>query len=143
MHTKKHFMARHPYADLKAGYITLMSVLLVGAVGGAIAVSLLLLGLGSSRTSFALERSYQAKALADTCAEEALEQIRGNTSFVGGGNLTLGAGTCSYTVASQGVENRTIVTSGTVGTIIRKVEILIDTINPQIRVTSWQEVSDF
>jgi len=30
-----------------------------------------------------------------------------------------------------------------VGTIIRKVKVTIDAINPQINVTSWQEVADF
>lgn len=125
------------------GYVTLLSVLILGAIGTAIAVSLLLLGVSSSRTSFALEQSNQAKALVNTCAEEALQQIRDSTPFTGTGNLTLGQGTCSYTVTSQGGHNRTITSSGTVGTILRKVKILIDTINPSINVTSWQEVADF
>ena len=45
------------------GFITLVSVLVVGAVGVAIALSLILIGLGSSRTSIAVEQSNQAKAL--------------------------------------------------------------------------------
>jgi len=125
------------------GYITLISVLVVGAVGVAVATSLILLGLGSSRTSFAIEQSNQAKSLANACAEEALEQIRDLTSFTGSGNLVLGQGSCTYTVTSQGVQNRTITASGTVGTIIRKVKIIINQINPTIQIVSWQEVSDF
>ena len=124
------------------GFITLISVLVVGAVGIAIALSLLLLGVGNSRTSFAVEQSNQAKALANACAEEALQQIRDSTSFTGTASLTLGQGTCTYTVTSQGGSNRTITASGTVGTIIRKVKIIISGINPQITVTSWQEVAD-
>ena len=124
------------------GYITLISVLIVGAVGIAITTSLILLGLGSSRTSFAVEQSNQAKALANACAEEALQQIRDSTPFTGSGNLTLGQGVCSYTVTSQGGQNRTITASGTVGTIMRKVKIIIDKINPTIQVVSWQEVAD-
>ena len=125
------------------GYITLVSVLVVGAVGVAIATSLILLGLGSSRTSFAIEQSNQAKGIANACAEEALQQIRDSTPFTGSGNLTLGQGTCAYTVTSQGGQNRTITSSGTVGSIMRKVKIIIDTINPTIQVVSWQEVADF
>ena len=125
------------------GYIALITVLVTGAVGVAIAVSLLLLGLASSRTSFALEQSNQAKALANACSEEALQQIRDSTSFTGTGTLSLGLGTCSYTVTSQGGQNRTATSTGTVGTILRKVKIIIDTINPSINVTSWQEVADF
>jgi len=125
------------------GYITLVSVLVVSAVGVAIAVSLILLGLGSSRTSFANEQSNQAKGLANSCVEEALQQIRDSTPFTGAGNLTLGQGTCTYIVTSQGGQNRTIISSGTVGTIIRKVKIIIDKINPTIQVVSWQQVADF
>ncbi len=112
---------------------------MVGAVGTAIALSLILLGNGSSRTSFALQQSAQAKGLANACAEEALEQIRGSTSFTGSGNLTLGQGTCSYTVTNTGGTNRTVTASGTVGTIIRKVSISITAIDPLIVVSSWQE----
>lgn len=125
------------------GYITLISVLVVGAVGVAITLSIILLGLGSSRTSFAVEQSNQARALANACAEEALQQIRSLTPFTGSGNLTLGQGTCAYTVTSQGAENRTITASGTVGTITRKVKIIISNINPVVTVTTWQEVADF
>ena len=124
------------------GYITLVSVLVVGAVGIAIALSLILLGVGSSRTSFAVEQSNQAKALANACAEEALQQIKDSNPFTGSGNLTLGQGACSYTVTSQGGGNRTIVASGTVSAIIRKTKIIINQVNPTIQVVSWQEVAD-
>lgn len=125
------------------GYIALITVLVTGAVGVAISASLLLLGLGSSRTSFALEQSNQTKALANACSEEALQQIRDSTPFTGTGSLTMGQGTCTYTVTSQGGQNRTITATGTVDTIVRKVKVIIDKINPSINVTSWQEVADF
>ena len=124
------------------GYITLISILTAGAVGVAIATSLLLLGIGSSRISFADEQSNQARALANVCAEEALQQIRDLSSFTGSNSLTLGLGTCSYTVASQGGQNRTIAASGTVGTIVRKISITINNISPLIILTSWQEVAN-
>ena len=129
------------YSSRQNGYITLLSILVVGAVGVAITTSVLLLGLGSSRTSFANEQSNQAKALANACAEEALQQIRDSTPFTGSGSITLGQGTCTYVVTSQGGQNRTITTSGTVGTIVRKITIIISKISPTITVTSWQEVS--
>jgi hypothetical protein len=104
---------------------------------------LILLGLGASRTSFAYEQSNQAKGLANVCAEEAMQQIRDSTPFVGGDTLILGAGTCNYTVTSQGSQNRTITALGSVGTIVRKVRIIINRINPTIQVVSWQEIADF
>lgn len=124
------------------GYIVLITVLVIGAIGVAIAVSVIWLGLGGSKSSFALEQSNQAKALANACAEEALQQIRDSIPFTGTGNLTLGQGTCTYTVINDGAQNRTITASGAVGTVVRKVKITIDKINPNINITSWQEVAD-
>lgn len=125
-----------------SGFVTLLAVLIVSVVTIAIAVSLLLIGVSSSRTGFSLAQSYQTKALADACAEEALQQIRDSTSFTGSGSLTLGQGTCNYTVTSQGGANRTITATGTVSATVRKVRIVIDQINPTINPTSWQEVAD-
>jgi hypothetical protein len=127
----------------RSGYITLISVLVVGAVGISITTSLLLLGLGSSRSSFAIQQSYQAHALANACIEEALQQIEDLTSFSGTGNLSLGQGLCTYTVTSTGGQSRTITAVGTVDTITRKSRVTIDKIKPQINVVSWQEVADF
>jgi len=125
------------------GYITLLSTLFLVAIGGVVAGSLILLGLGFSKTSFSLDQSNQAKALANACAEEALEKIQESTPFSGSATLNLGNGSCSYTVTKLSGQNRTIVSSGTVSTIIRKISISIDKITPNINITSWQEVADF
>lgn len=129
--------------NLQAGYITLLSTLFLVAIGGVVAGSLILLGLGFSRTSFALDQSNQVKALANACAEEALQKIQESTPFSGTSSITLGNGSCSYTVTKLTGQNRTIIASGTIGTIIRKINISIDKINPNINITSWQEVADF
>lgn len=143
MKTHMKLLSAHNLSKTNKGFITLLSILVVAAVGVAIVLSLILLGLGSSRTSFALQQSDQARALAGACSEEALQQIRDFLPYSGIGNLSSSAGTCSYTVAKGTGQNRTITASGTVGTIVRKVEIVINTINPQIVITSWQEVNDF
>ena len=88
------------YTQKRGGYVVLLGVLIVGAIGISVTLSLLLLGLGSSRTSFASEQSFQAKALASACAEEGLQQIRDTMSYTGTGGLTLGQGSCTYVVSS-------------------------------------------
>lgn len=126
-----------------SGFIALVAVLVLGAVGVSVGISLILLGLGSSRTAFALEQSNQAKALANACAEEALQKIMESTSFSGSSTISLGNGSCTYTVSVTG-QSRLITTSSTVGTIIRKVKIRL-TIHPQtlkFNIASWQEVAD-
>lgn len=125
------------------GYLILMSVMIVGAITLAIVVSMLLSGLGISNTSFAYQQNAQARALADACVNEALQQIRDNTAFSGSNNLSLGQGNCTYTVINTGGENRTIQASSTVGVIIRKTQATITQINPTITIASWQELSNF
>lgn len=130
------------------GFITLMATLLVLAVGLSVSVSLLMLGLGSSRTSFVIVQSYQATALANACAEESLQKIYDSmavtpppppTVFTGTGSLTIGQGSCSYTVTDTGGGTMNIITSGTVGTVIRKNQIILSSVSP-LTVSSWQEI---
>lgn len=122
-----------------SGYITLVSVLVVGVISVAITVSILLLGVGSSQTSFVDERSNQAKGVVNACIEEALQQIHDSLSFTGSGTLTLGQGTCGYSVINEGGSNRTIISSSTVDTVVRKVTVQINQLNPTIQISSWQE----
>lgn len=104
---------------------------------------MILLGLGSSRNSFSLEESNQAKALANACAEEALQEIQDLLVYEGSDTISLGQGSCSYTVTRLASQNRDIEASGTVGDVVRKIEISIDQIRPEINIVSWQEVADF
>jgi hypothetical protein len=118
-------------------------MLIVGAVGVVIAVALLAAGITASKTSFVWEQSNQAKGLALACAEEAMQIIRDQSSFEGSNNLTLGKGSCSYTVVRPGGEIREVTATGAVGTIIRKIEINATRTGAQTFINSWQEVADF
>ena len=136
--------ARH-CDNLKAsrGYVLLLSMLMVAAIGSTIAVGLLLLGLGSSRTSFAYQQSIEARALANACGEEALQQIHDAVDFSGQGALSIGAGSCQYSVLNTGGEQRTVTATGVVGSGVRKVQVTVGAVAPEIVLTSWQEVADF
>ncbi len=130
-----------PVYDNK-GYAILLGVLIIGAVGLSVAFSVVLLSTDAHRTSFNLIQSNQAKALTNACAEKALDVIRDNDAYAGTGGLTLGQGSCLYTVTGTS-PNKTIQATGIVDTTTRKVKITTDQINPQINISSWQEVSDF
>lgn len=139
----KHSMVQQACVKNKNGFITLISVLIIGAIGATAAVSLINIGISSSQTVSALERANQAKSIANACAEEALQQIRDSTVFSGSGSLSLSKGTCSYEVINNGGQNRQIDVSASVGAAIRSIEINVDQINPQINIVSWQELADF
>ncbi len=139
---KKHFMEAPQYAN-HTGYIALMTVLAAGLVAASITVSLLLLGVSQTKTAIISDQSERAKSLANACAEEALQQIRDQTSYTGADTLTFGADSCTYTIADLGGENRQISAAGNVSTTVRKVSITISAISPLITISSWQEVADF
>lgn len=126
------------------GYVALVSVLIVGIVALSITTSVILLGLGSSRTGFVLEQTEQARGLATACAERALDKLRKDLNYTGNETITLGQGSCQIRpVLGSGNTNRTIETTGTVGTIVKKVKVIIAQVTPQTQLTSWQEVNDF
>jgi hypothetical protein len=128
---------------MNKGYIGLLTMLFIGAAVTAISVTVILLGLSVSRSSFSIVQSAAARGLADACTEEALQQIRDFVPFSGSGSLSMGAGSCSYTVVKGTGQNRTATASGIVGTVVRKVKVTVTRINPQMTIGSWQEVVDF
>lgn len=144
---QKLFMLQQQYVHNKkynsqSGYITLLSVIIVTSIGLAIVVFTLLTAVSVSQTTFAVEQTYQAKALANACAEEAMQQVSDSSSYTGTAGLTMGQGECSYSVSGAG-QSRVIQSIGTVGTIIRKVKVELDQVSPQLNVLTWQEVADF
>lgn len=122
------------------GYVALLAVLIVGAASVAAALALLTAGTDSQRSTLATQQSIQARNLATACAEEALQQMHDSTSFTGTNNLTLGQGTCTYTVANTGGSTRTIDTTGTINSVVRKLKIYVTINASSLSITSWQEV---
>lgn len=130
-------------SSIENGYILLISILIISAIGLTISISLVLLGIGFSKSSFSLDRSAKAKYYADACVESALQAIW-DTDFVGSGSLNFSPGEdCSYEVINDGGNNRTIQASGVSGSVTRKTKVTIDQLSPTIRVTAWQDVADF
>lgn len=126
----------------RSGYVLLLSVLILSAVGTAIATSLILLGMASARTSFALARSAQARSLAYACAEEALQQLRLSSSYAGSGNLSIGPGSCTYSVTDAGSGNRNVTAVGTVGSVVRRMATSVTAYNPYLTLPNWQETAN-
>ncbi|SRR6266702_6403565 len=126
---------------VEGGYIALVAVLVIGAVATAIMLTLLLGGTDAQRAVVVERQSIQARSLAAACAEEALQQIHDATSFSGTNTLTLSTGTCTYTVTNTGSNTRTIITTGSVQTVVRKVQVYVTINTSSISAISWQEVS--
>lgn len=128
--------------NLKRGYIALMSVILMGALGVAVMVSVISQGITSSKTELSLQQSGQARVLATACVEEALQIILETATTSRTADLTLGTGSCTYTItkpASSVIINST----GNYGTLVKRVQVTLSTSSPSIVLSSWQDVSDF
>ncbi len=129
----------------RGGYVAIIAVVITAIVGLAIVNAMSALAFSSHATALARERSEQAKGLANACAELALQKMIGSAAFVGTANVPLGAGTCTYTVTQLSSLSSVIQATGTVATVVRKVKVAITVSNimPVLKISSWQEISDF
>ncbi len=126
----------------QSGYVFLLSVLVLGAVATAVVGSFLILGIASLQTGQSLEKSSQAFAFAQTCAERALNNIFDDIEYTGNESLTFEEGTCDILViGGSGNNNRTICTEGTSKNATRRLQIIVERVLPSISVYSWEEVS--
>ena len=125
------------------GYMTLFSVLVLSVAAVSVAVSLIFSGLTYSRSGYSLQEAAQAVALANLCAEEALERVRADENFSGTGSVTVTHGSCNYEVFDLGGENRRIDSVGVVNDVQRRARVVIDQLFPTISIVSWQDVESF
>lgn len=123
----------------QSGYVALLAILIVGAVAVTISLTLLLSGTDSQEAVLVEQQSTQARALAQSCAEEALQVLHDNTALTGTNSVTLSTGSCSYTVTNTS-GTRSILASGTVQNVVRKVQVYATITSSSISITSWQEV---
>lgn len=134
---------KKPLLKYKA-YVALFTVILVGVIGISVATSLLLLGLDFWRTSFSSQQSDQARAYADACAEVALNRIRENINYSGNDTITFPNGNCIIRpVIGSGTETPAVETQAQVGESIRKIQVVLNSVRPQIEIYQWLEVPEF
>lgn len=127
----------------RKGYIALVSVILMAALGLGIMLSVVASGVDASKTDFSLQQSWTARSVASSCAEEALQRIveTGTTSSSGG--LTVASGTCTYVIISTAGEDITVQSTGFLGSVTSKIKVVIATTTPVMSLSSWEEVVDF
>ena len=86
----------------------------------------------------------QASALANACAQRALQQLQQELTYTGGDIHVIGQHTCSIgTVAGTGADDRVIQTWSTVHDTISRFEVEVTTLVPSVRIASWREVNEF
>jgi hypothetical protein len=124
------------------GFILLITVIVLGVVGIAVTVSLLLLGIGMTKSNFSWESAQIAKGMANTCAEEGLNNLQANVNYTGTGSVTIGSNSCSFTVTNTGGTTRSVSASATVRGSTRRVNVTVSAVTPKITVSQWAEVAN-
>jgi hypothetical protein len=127
----------------QAGYATLITVLITGAIGTSVAISLIFMGLETSRVSQDVEKSIRARAVAWACAEEGLLRIYESDEFQGSASFDLEGGTCTYEVLIGSGENRTVRSTAFASNYFARLEISVDAIYPEIHIADYRDVAAF
>lgn len=125
--------------ETSKGYIVLLTIIIVSAIGVVLSTTFLLIGTIMSQTSSLLAASVETRALVQACAEASLEKVHDVNSFTGTITVSFADGTCSYTITATTSVSRTITIQGSVGAAVRKNTIVLSAISPQIHISSWQE----
>lgn len=128
------------------GFITLITVMIVGVIITTTAAFLLITGTSSSKYSQAVAGGNGAKAAVEACAELALASIQANPNLAtpSSGNSTIDSASntsCSYTITGTN-PNLTITANGTVdqnSNYVRKLTITTSQLVPKIVISSWQD----
>lgn len=141
-------MAQWRFARAKTkakGYIAFITVLVISAITVVIATTLLIISTDNATAVAEITNSIQARALADTCVEVAINKLKLNTAYTGNETVTVGTtGSCQIlTITGSGNSNRVIQATSTLNNTTRKVVVTLTTVNPTTMISSWQEVADF
>lgn len=125
----------------KKAYITLLSVVVLTAIASVMITGTLLITTENFQANQKTRLSLEAKALAETCVEIALDTLKGNVNYTGNVTQTFSFGTCEIlTISGTGNTNRTITTQSTISGVTKRMQVVIQTINPNTIITSWQEI---
>ncbi len=124
------------------GYIALLSLILISAIGVAIMISVVTSGINAAKTDFSLQQGGLARNLASSCTEEALQLILETRVSSSSGSLTIASGTCTYLITSSS-SIITVKSTGYLGAFTSKIKVVIATTSPSVTLSSWEEVADF
>jgi len=137
---KKFFRFQTPNFRLSRGFIALITVLIILAVALLVGLSVSFLSISEATMGLKKSQSSQAYFLANLCAEDALMKLKEtNGSYTGETKPNIEGGSCEISV----VGNWTINVLANFQNQIKKIKIVVSQVNPEMIISSWQEVADF
>lgn len=128
----------------RPGYVFLLTVLVTGVIAATSALSLMLLAWAAEQNGYLFGQTAQAYEYAQTCAERTLRTLRSDLSYAGNETFSFARGSCKvYALNGTGNNDRSVCISGTVGSAMRRVEIVVSQVRPTTLISSWEEVGSF
>jgi hypothetical protein len=125
----------------KKGFVTLVSVIILGTMGVVIVTGNLSVVTDNIVGVSTFEQSKQARALADSCAEIAINKLKLNNEYTGNEEITLPFGICTIgSISGVGNTNRSFQTTSKFKEVTKKVDVRISIVNPITEVDLWEEV---
>lgn len=123
----------------RPGYVALLTVTLVMTTTVMVGIAVTLLGANSLLESLLQSQGIQTYYVADSCAHEALIQLkRQGLGYVGSHTLTVGDDTCIITVENSGGTMADVTISADhAATTYRRIELTVDTADGSV--VLWQE----
>ncbi|PIP30120.1 hypothetical protein COU12_01720 [Candidatus Jorgensenbacteria bacterium CG10_big_fil_rev_8_21_14_0_10_54_38] len=127
----------------EAGFIALISMLIIGALVLVVSVGVSLRSLGEADVSSGKEMAHRALALANLCAEAGLMKVISILNYAGGESIIVDGESCDILAVEGSGNSKTLKTESTVSGYTRKLKVSISQISPAVTVSGWEEVADF
>jgi len=127
----------------RPAFVVLISVLIISSIVLSISLMIVLVNINSNKNSFSIKNSDQARMLANTCSEHALQEIIFDNSVLGSFVLSLGSDECSYSIFHGAGEERVIESWSEIRGSVKRERVVVDSFSPNINIASWQEIADF
>lgn len=130
------------YYTLQAnkGFIALIAVLIILAISLTIGLGANLLSINETKMALKKYHSLQAFSLAQLCAEEALMKLKEDENYPGDETFLIEGGSCQI-LPIEG--NWTLKVLSNFQNQTKKIKIVIEKVNPEMVIDSWEQVPDF
>lgn len=117
----------------RAGYVALVSLLIVSAVALTISIAVSLRGIEELQMSFSDSQAAKASSLANACLEEGLWRLHTNWQYYSG-SLSISPNSCIISVTVNG-SSAILEASADVGIFRQKITTQVDN---NLEILSWQ-----
>jgi hypothetical protein len=124
----------------KTGFATLTTIIIVTIAGLLFIMSYLAISTDSIKTASSSEDALKARAIAEACAEIALDKLRINNSYSGNETVATAVGQCVIESISSSGQSRQLTTRATVQKSTKRVRVECTLESGTLMIKSWNTV---